>query len=221
MISIEKVGFDLDIFWSKKRWRHQFLESGWILGLGLDWILIIIQCTFTVQSGIMVVSQCAQLCRHFPQLICSFKFIFCWYIYMYEVYSSWFLKMQKKKKRNLSTAWTDYKKALDSVNRNIKDSQKTMINSLNKQWKTGKLYYVVHLLGVHLRHQNGEITTDRFNIMNSRFQEDSSSGLLSIFCFLSLTATTSRRLTLFLPDVIFENFNTVFELKLLKTEVLW
>ena len=86
----------------------------------------------------------------------------------------------KKKSRNLSTAWIDYKKAFDSVRhaRIIKSLQihkvsPVLINFLSTsmhKWNTKLL----------LNHSKGQITSNDININSGIFQGDSLSPLL--FC---------------------------------------
>ena len=93
----------------------------------------------------------------------------------------------KKKKKNLSTAWIDYKKAFDSVPHDwiietLKihkfDATTTkFIETTMKEWKTS----------LHLRHSSGEISTPVFNIKTGIFQGDSPSGLIFVLCLLPLS----------------------------------
>ena len=90
------------------------------------------------------------------------------------------LENSKSKKRNMSSAWIDYKKALDSVahswiirNLNMFKTTPSIVNFINanmKSWKTT----------LHLNHNNGTIKSRRININSGIFQRDSLSQIL--FC---------------------------------------
>ena len=98
----------------------------------------------------------------------------------------------KKRKHNISTAWIDYKKAFDSIPHDwmietlkIHKFDETTIKFFAEtiqNWKTSIL----------LRHCNGEIVTDSFNIKTGIFQGDSPSGLLFILCLLPLSWLLKR-----------------------------
>ena len=93
----------------------------------------------------------------------------------------------RTKKKNLSTAWIDYKKAFDSVPHDwIVETLKihkfdeittNFIETTMKQWKTS----------LNLTHSNGEISTPVFDINTGIFQGDSPSGLIFILCLLPLS----------------------------------
>ena len=86
----------------------------------------------------------------------------------------------KKRKRNLSCAWIDYKKAFDSVPHEwilrslelFKVSPRVVgfLKHNMKNWKTQLI----------LTHENGTLMSDNINIKRGIFQEDSLSPLL--FC---------------------------------------
>jgi len=92
-----------------------------------------------------------------------------------------------KRKRNLSTAWIDYKKAFDSVPydwlietlriHKFDDVTINFFETTMKHWRTSLI----------LRHENGEIRTDTFDITNGIFQGDSPSGLHFVLCLLPLS----------------------------------
>lgn len=97
------------------------------------------------------------------------------------------LEDAKKKKRNISTAWIDYKKAFDSIPHDwmievlkIHKFDQTIIQFFEQTMKTWKT-------SLHLRHENGEITTNEFNIKTGIFQGDSPSGLIFILCLVPLS----------------------------------
>jgi len=93
----------------------------------------------------------------------------------------------KKKKRNISTAWIDYKKAFDSIPHDwivetlrMHKFDETTINFFEatmKNWKTS----------LTLNHTNGCIITETFSINTGIFQGDSPSGLIFILCLLPLS----------------------------------
>jgi len=93
----------------------------------------------------------------------------------------------KQKKRNISTAWIDYRKAFDSIphdwmietlrihkfdDTTIKFFETTMAN-----WKTS----------LTLNYGDDSINTDMFSINTGIFQGDSPSGLIFILCLLPLS----------------------------------
>ena len=98
----------------------------------------------------------------------------------------------RTKKKNLSTAWIDYKKAFDSVPHDwivetlkIHKFDKMTTNFIEmtmKQWKTS----------LNLTHSNGEISTPVFDINTGIFQGDSPSGLIFILCLLPLSWLLER-----------------------------
>lgn len=83
----------------------------------------------------------------------------------------------KSRKRNLMTAWTDYKKAFDPVPHswilkclgmyNISPIMKGFIESSMKKWKTT----------LHLSHEKGALKSRKININSGIFQGDSLSPL--------------------------------------------
>ena len=93
----------------------------------------------------------------------------------------------KLKKRKISTAWIDYKKAFDSVphdwiTKTLKihkfDPITTkFIRKTTNNWKTS----------FYLNHQDGQIKIDHYSINTGIFQGDSPSGLLFILSLLSLS----------------------------------
>ena len=86
----------------------------------------------------------------------------------------------KARKKNLTTAWVDYKKAFDSIPHswilkclemyNISPIMKEFIESSMKNWKTT----------LYLSHEEGTLTSREININSGIFQGDSLSPLL--FC---------------------------------------
>lgn len=102
------------------------------------------------------------------------------------------MESAKKKKRNISTAWIDYKKAFDSVPHDWIVESLTMhkfdptitnfIKLTMKNWKTSLL----------LTHVNGQISTEEFSINTGIFQGDCTSGLLFILCLLPLSWLLKR-----------------------------
>ena len=93
----------------------------------------------------------------------------------------------KKNKRNLSTAWIDYRKAFDSIPHDwLEKSLKihkfppkitNFISSLMKKWKTS----------LNISAQDKSISTSLIEILNGLFQGDCPSGLLFILCLLPLS----------------------------------
>ena len=98
----------------------------------------------------------------------------------------------KTRKKNISTAWIDYKKAFDSVPHDwIIDTLKihqfddiTMhfIETTMKNWK----------ISINLPFCDGQINTDPFSIKTGMFQGDSPSGLLFILSLLPLSWLLKR-----------------------------
>ena len=90
------------------------------------------------------------------------------------------LEEAKKKRKNLSTAWIDYKKAFDSIPHDwiikcfkIYKISPIAINFLKEsmeKWKTSVILY----------HQEGKLESRKFNIKRGIFQGDLLSPLL--FC---------------------------------------
>ena len=93
----------------------------------------------------------------------------------------------KKNKRNLATAWIDYRKAFDSIPHDwLEKSLKIhkfppkithFILSLMKKWKTS----------LNISAQGETISTSLIEILNGLFQGDCPSGLLFILCLLPLS----------------------------------
>ena len=102
------------------------------------------------------------------------------------------LEICHRKKRNLSTAWIDYKKAFDSVPHTwILESLETykvspvIINFLKhsmNNWKTT----------LHLNSSNHNLTSSKIDINCGIFQGDSLSPLLFCLCLIPLSAELNR-----------------------------
>ena len=98
----------------------------------------------------------------------------------------------KAKKRNISTAWIDYRKAYDSVPHDwIVEALKMhkfdtttikFIETTMKHWKTS----------ITLPHYEGSISTNQFSINTGIFQGDSPSGTLFILSLLPLSWLLKR-----------------------------
>ena len=102
------------------------------------------------------------------------------------------LEICHRKKRNLSTAWIDYKKAFDSVPHTwILESLETynispvIVNFLKqsmKNWKTT----------LHLNSLNQDLTSSKIDINCGIFQGDSLSPLLFCLCLIPLSMELNR-----------------------------
>jgi len=102
------------------------------------------------------------------------------------------MENSKAKKRNLSTAWVDYRKAYDSVPHDwiietlkIHQFDTTTIKFIEttmKQWKTS----------ITLPYSDGTISTDQFSINTGIFQGDCPSGTLFILSLLPLSWLLKR-----------------------------
>ena len=98
----------------------------------------------------------------------------------------------KKRKKNLSTMWIDYKKAYDSVPHEwmlecidlykIDATTQNFLRTMIKQWKTN----------VHLRSTKGKISTDAIFFGRGIFQGDSLSPLLFCIALFPITNLLNR-----------------------------
>ena len=106
--------------------------------------------------------------------------------------SKMILEDTKARKKNMSMAWIDYKKAFDSVPHSwilkalrIYRVSPTVINFVEesmKDWKTE----------MHLFHRNGAIKTEKIAIKRGIFQGDSLSPLLFCMSLIPLTNMINR-----------------------------
>ena len=97
-----------------------------------------------------------------------------------------------RSKRNLSSAWIDYKKAFDSVPHSwiikclemfkINPTVVNFISASMKKWKTT----------LHLNHNNGSLKSRRININSGIFQGDSLSPLLFCLALAPLSTLLSN-----------------------------
>ena len=100
--------------------------------------------------------------------------------------------MTKSKKRNLTTAWIDYKKAFDSVSHSwvlkciemfkISPIIREFMKSSMKKWMTT----------LYLYHEKGALKSRKININNGNFQGDSPSPLLFCIALAPLSALINK-----------------------------
>ena len=102
------------------------------------------------------------------------------------------IETTKSKKRNLTTAWIDYKKAFDSVPHTwilkcielfkISPIIREFMKSSMKKWMTT----------LYLNHEKGTLTSRKMNINNGIFQGDSLSPLLFCIALAPLSALINK-----------------------------